>query len=182
MHKNINTTHFILKDRGAGLKIVKTIGFSELREMMHTNSVTGKKDSDKTQFIPPEAMSGSTYTRSSDIWGLGIVLLMMANQGKCPFATEDQTDIQNSINAGEHLQVPAEFSANASYKSLLEHCLKIVPEERATIGSILHEILPDCVKKYIESDDFKEEFKLSRGPMILMNEEYKLFDAKLTEE
>jgi serine/threonine protein kinase len=96
MHKNINAEHFVIKDRGAARKIVKTIGFSQLRAMRHVNSVT-EGNAKMTLYAAPECLSNGKYTRAADIWGLGVLLLTMANGGKPMFETASSEDIEKAL-------------------------------------------------------------------------------------
>jgi serine/threonine protein kinase len=67
------------------------------------------------------------------------------------------------------------------FKDLIEVLLKKIPEERATAGTLIHEKLQSRVQEYVNSEDFKEEWMLSRQRPLLMNSENKLFVGKISE-
>ena len=56
-------------------------------------------------------MTGGDYDRQADIWGLGIILFMLASGGEMPFETTDSENIVAAVSAGKHNEnLPAGFS------------------------------------------------------------------------
>ena len=85
MHKNVRPEHFLLDD-ATGL--LKTIGFSKLREMIREESLGSIAPEDKAtdkEYSPPECVDGRSYTRSADLWVCGLILFQMASGGVFPY-------------------------------------------------------------------------------------------------
>lgn len=185
MHKNIDSTHFMIKSTPSGKNVLKIIGFSELREMAHENSVSNATE--KNHYVPPEILLEGGYTRASDIWGLGMMLHEMARAGEEAFKYTDTADMTKHVEEKKHL-VGADGKPKFSkdFETLLDSMLKIAPEDRSTIANIIEMLTKmgkeDHIGKWVDSEDFKAEWHASRKNIQLINNDWKFFKAAMSDD
>ncbi|CAD8212814.1 unnamed protein product [Paramecium pentaurelia] len=84
----------------------------------------------------PELIKKANYTRSVDIWALGIVVYQMLNQGQHPFyeCNDTKTIYENKIkNSSLNLQ----FNHNKDINNFLKRTIAYLPEHRLTADQCL---------------------------------------------
>ena len=77
---------------------------------------------------------GGHYTKSADIWSLGLLLFELASL-RFPFTSSDHGVIISEIKQGKHIQLPKGFSPRI--KAIINRMLKSDPKERTTIDGLL---------------------------------------------
>ncbi|CAG9323638.1 unnamed protein product [Blepharisma stoltei] len=79
-------------------------------------------------YMSPERINGKTYSYSSDIWSLGLMLVELA-VGKYPYPKANTyIEMIEHIMTSPEPTLPDTFSAE--FKDFLSHCVKKVPEQR----------------------------------------------------
>jgi serine/threonine protein kinase len=90
LHKQISPDHLLMSD-SQGTKVTLT-GFSDLRDLVKSDSIISTFTV-KNSFLPPEVMQGAEYSKSADIWGLGVLLSTMGAGGRTPYVLHESGDV-----------------------------------------------------------------------------------------
>ncbi|XP_051893432.1 serine/threonine-protein kinase N2-like [Pristis pectinata] len=91
----------------------------------HTNTFCGTPE-----FLAPEVLTDSSYTRAVDWWGLGVLIYEML-VGECPFPGDDDDEVFDSI-VNDEVRYPRFLSTEAI--SILRKLLRKNPEYRLGTG------------------------------------------------
>ena len=95
-------------------------------------SVMGKttsvSDCGTPEFVAPEVLNGTPYTRVVDLWSLGCLTFVLL-YGRFPFAHRKQTALFELIRKGR-FEFPTFPSVSAEAKDLIRSLLKVNPAER----------------------------------------------------
>ncbi|CAD7940376.1 unnamed protein product [Amoebophrya sp. A120] len=76
-------------------------------------------------YLSPEIISGSGYTRKTDIWSLGVVLYEVATNGRMPFSGNSLRDVTNAVLAGRYKAL-----LNKNFGKIVHLCLQKDPNRR----------------------------------------------------
>ncbi|EGT59400.1 CBN-PKN-1 protein [Caenorhabditis brenneri] len=82
------------------------------------------------EFLAPEVLSDSSYTRAIDWWGLGVLIFEML-VGEPPFSGDDEEEIFDSI-ISEDVRYPRFLSVESI--AIMRRLLRKVPEKRLGYG------------------------------------------------
>ncbi|KAF4073034.1 hypothetical protein AMELA_G00254220 [Ameiurus melas] len=82
------------------------------------------------EFLAPEVLTDSTYTRAVDWWGLGVLLYEML-VGESPFPGDDEEEVFDSI-VNDEVRYPRFLSPESV--SLIQKLLQKTPEKRLGAG------------------------------------------------
>lgn len=82
------------------------------------------------EFLAPEVLSDSSYTRAIDWWGLGVLIFEML-VGEPPFSGDDEEEIFDSI-ISEDVRYPRYLSVESI--AIMRRLLRKVPEKRLGYG------------------------------------------------
>lgn len=110
-HYNISTENIIVRYEGNGLKDVRLVGFTNIGAAYSGNSPIEVKDLDK-RFCAPENQK-SVYSYRSDIYSLGMLLLLMLTGYPKALHTEHY-----SVDIGEGSVDMSDVSSMDFYKAL----------------------------------------------------------------
>ena len=91
-HRDLKLENFIFTNKSADAEI-KLIDFGYSQNYLskdHMNSIVGT-----AYYISPEVLKGD-YTKSCDIWSMGVILFMMLS-GRVPFGGNDDEEIQEAV-------------------------------------------------------------------------------------
>lgn len=101
----------------------------------YQNDQSSKSDYKGTLlFLPPEAFKGKPYNLlKADVWAIGATFYFMAT-GNYPFNATSYLNYVRMINSGE---IPTEKISDIYLRDVIEHCLVIEPEYRATVDELL---------------------------------------------
>lgn len=107
----------------------------------------------------------------------------MARKGEFAMDTSDNRIMQEAVKN----KLPTKGkNFTPDFEELLDSMLKIAPADRTSITNILHSLSNmdgiDHVTEWVQSDTFKTEFIDSRKTLLLMNNEWKLYTAQLTDK
>ena len=91
------------------------------------------------EFLAPEVLTETSYTRSVDWWGLGVLIYEML-VGESPFPGEDEEEVFDSI-VNDNVRYPRFLSNEAI--TIMRRLLRRNPERR--LGSTIHDA--DDIKK-----------------------------------
>lgn len=123
IYRNINPESILLSSSG----YIKLINFNNAKILKndYTNTLCGTPE-----YSSPEMLNRKGYSKSHDLWTLGIILYHMI-LGHTPFEDSDPVKIQQKILKGSPV-FPKIISKNA--KSLIKHLLCVDPKKRLGCG------------------------------------------------
>lgn len=132
------------------------------------------------EFLAPEVLTETSYTRSVDWWGLGVLIFEML-VGESPFPGDDEEEVFDSI-VNDEVRYPR-FLSNDSI-ALMRRLLRKNPERR--LGSSQRDA--EDIKKQPFYKDMKWESLLNRKlkapftPTVKHPEDVSNFDVEFTSE
>jgi len=132
------------------------------------------------EFLAPEVLTETSYTRSVDWWGLGVLIFEML-VGESPFPGDDEEEVFDSI-VNDEVRYPR-FLSNDSI-ALMRRLLRKNPERR--LGSSQRDA--EDIKKQPFFKDMKWESLLNRKlkapfkPTVKHAEDVSNFDVEFTSE
>lgn len=130
VHRDVKP-HNILIDRKGNVKVGD---FGLLSQLANTQAQCSTFV-DTMIYMSPERLASESYSYSSDIWALGLVLATAAT-GKFPLSTSNGFFGLLMALKGDFMpKLPQHFSAN--FHNFLSRCLVTDPQARATIGELL---------------------------------------------
>lgn len=134
LHESVQVVHRNLKAENILLDKYENI---RLTGFDISTDFTLEKDKFKTRcgtptYIAPEIIKGQSYTKSVDIWSVGILLLLMV-AGKLPF---DDIDLQCLLEKIVYSKIVFPFFFSRSLIDLLEKMLNKDPNQRIEISKI----------------------------------------------
>jgi len=106
-------------------------------------------------FVAPESVKKNEYTRYSDIWSLGCLVIEMITG--CP----PYPEFKNPVSILYHIShasnppiIPSEFNISKELEDFLDCCLKINPNERMNVNELLrHPFTTGDIIVKMESND-----------------------------
>ncbi|CAB3399976.1 unnamed protein product [Caenorhabditis bovis] len=134
------------------------------------------------EFLAPEVLSDSSYTRAIDWWGLGVLIFEML-VGEPPFNGEDEEEIFDSI-ISEEVRYPRYLSVEAI--SIMRRLLRKTPEKR--LGSSERDAEDVKTQRFFRHINWDWDKLLSRElrppfqPKIRDPEDVSNFDEEFTTE
>ncbi|KAF1747115.1 hypothetical protein GCK72_023574 [Caenorhabditis remanei] len=134
------------------------------------------------EFLAPEVLSDSSYTRAIDWWGLGVLIFEML-VGEPPFSGDDEEEIFDSI-ISEDVRYPRYLSVESI--AIMRRLLRKVPEKRLGYGERDAEDIK--VQRFFRHISWEWDKLLSREirppfqPQIRNPEDVSNFDLEFTQE
>ncbi|XP_030063769.1 serine/threonine-protein kinase N3 isoform X2 [Microcaecilia unicolor] len=146
--------------------LLDTEGFVKMADFGLCKEGMGFGDRTKTfcgtpEFLAPEVLTDTSYTRSVDWWELGVLLYEML-VGECPFPGDDEEEMFDSI-VNEEVHYPHFLSSQAM--SIIHKLLEKTPEQRLGGGEEdAQEIKPQPFFKEIDWEALL--FRKMRPPFV----------------
>nr|XP_033817709.1 serine/threonine-protein kinase N3 isoform X3 [Geotrypetes seraphini] len=142
IYRDLKLDNLLLDTEG----FVKMADFGLCKEGMgfgdRTNTFCGTPE-----FLAPEVLTDTSYTRSVDWWELGVLLYEML-VGECPFPGDDEEEVFDSI-VNDEVHYPHFLSSQAM--SIIHKLLEKTPERRLGAGEEdAEEIKPEPFFKEID--------------------------------
>ena len=159
-HRDLKLENIMI-DKYAHIRLID-FGFSSLNTMMTTCCGS-------IPYCAPEILSGQNYTKSADIWSLGIILYAIL-QGCLPFYHSNINMLAFIICSNEPYFTP---SMDPSARDLIIKMLIKDPEQRITLNEIKEH---PFVK---QSKLFQINYKQLFSPTPLENDNYKRSSLKI---
>uniref|UniRef100_A0A1I7U0W1 protein kinase C n=1 Tax=Caenorhabditis tropicalis TaxID=1561998 RepID=A0A1I7U0W1_9PELO len=134
------------------------------------------------EFLAPEVLSDSTYTRAIDWWGLGVLIFEML-VGEPPFSGDDEEEIFDSI-ISEDVRYPRYLSVESI--AIMRRLLRKVPEKRLGWGDRDAEDIK--IQRFFRHISWEWDKLLNRElrppfqPQIRNPEDVSNFDLEFTQE
>jgi len=160
-------------------------GFVKLADFGLCKEGMGPEDRTSTfcgtpEFLAPEVLTDSSYTRAIDWWGLGVLIYEML-VGEPPFSGDDEEEIFDSI-VTDDVSYPRFLSLEAI--TLLRRLLRKDPTKRLGYGEAdASEIKVQRFFNHIEWDKLlKRKMKPKFVPRIADPEDVSNFDDEFTNE
>lgn len=164
-HYNISADNIIVRYEGDELKDVRLVGFTNIGTSYSGNSPIGEDDLDK-RFRAPETHN-SIHTHKSDIYSLGIVLLLMLTgypkviktdhySIDLGCATVDMTDI-SSMDFYKALWKLGDKNLSNALRLVMRKATDISPTGRFATVDKFNEFLLKVEKKQIRTHTVAEE-------------------------
>lgn len=164
-HYNISADNIIVRYEGDELKDVRLVGFTNIGTSYSGSSPIGEDDLDK-RFRAPETHKG-IHTHKSDIYSLGMVLLLMLigypkgittehDSIDLGCATEDMTDI-SSMDFYKALWKLGDKNLSNALRLVLRKATDISPTGRFATVDKFNEFLQKVDKKQIRTHTVTEE-------------------------
>ena len=98
-----------------------------------------KRGAGTPSFMAPEVFTTNTYTKSIDIWSLGMTVIQMVN-GKQPYGhIKSKAEKMRLITSYVKPEIKGEESLPSTTHRFIKSCLKIEPTERATASELLEQ-------------------------------------------
>ncbi|ULT81331.1 hypothetical protein L3Y34_011309 [Caenorhabditis briggsae] len=134
------------------------------------------------EFLAPEVLSDSAYTRAIDWWGLGVLIFEML-VGEPPFSGDDEEEIFDSI-ISEDVRYPRYLSVESI--AIMRRLLRKVPEKRLGYGERDAEDIK--IQRFFRHISWEWDKLLAREirppfqPQIRNPEDVSNFDLEFTSE
>ncbi|CAO4384328.1 unnamed protein product [Caenorhabditis nigoni] len=134
------------------------------------------------EFLAPEVLSDSAYTRAIDWWGLGVLIFEML-VGEPPFSGDDEEEIFDSI-ISEDVRYPRYLSVESI--AIMRRLLRKVPEKRLGYGERDAEDIK--IQRFFRHISWEWDKLLNREirppfqPQIRNPEDVSNFDLEFTSE
>lgn len=134
------------------------------------------------EFLAPEVLSDSSYTRAIDWWGLGVLIFEML-VGEPPFSGDDEEEIFDSI-ISEDVRYPRYLSVESI--AIMRRLLRKVPEKRLGYGERDAEDIK--IQRFFRHISWEWDKLLNREirppfqPQIRNPEDVSNFDLEFTQE
>ena len=106
----------------------------------------GEKSVLPIRWMPPEAITFSTFTTQSDIWSFGIVLWEIFSSGTQPYCALSNEEVVDHVTNGQILRCPGDCPKELY--ALMVNCWATNPKERPTATEVYAELL-----KWTPNDD-----------------------------
>jgi len=132
------------------------------------------------EFLAPEVLTESSYTRAVDWWGLGVLIFEML-VGESPFPGDDEEEVFDSI-VNEEVRYPRYLSSEAV--SIMRKLLRKAPERRlGTSEKDAHDVRKQAFFRGVCWDDLlQRKVKPPFVPTIRSSEDVSNFDEEFTSE
>jgi len=132
------------------------------------------------EFLAPEVLTESSYTRAVDWWGLGVLIFEML-VGESPFPGDDEEEVFDSI-VNEEVRYPRYLSSEAV--SIMRKLLRKGPERRlGTSEKDAHDVRKQAFFRGVCWDDLlQRKVKPPFVPTIRSSEDVSNFDEEFTSE
>uniref|UniRef100_A0A8R1DWL4 protein kinase C n=1 Tax=Caenorhabditis japonica TaxID=281687 RepID=A0A8R1DWL4_CAEJA len=134
------------------------------------------------EFLAPEVLSDSSYTRAIDWWGLGVLIFEML-VGEPPFSGDDEEEIFDSI-ISEDVRYPRYLSVESI--AIMRRLLRKMPEKRLGYGDRDAEDIK--IQRFFRHISWEWEKLLNREirppfqPQLRNPEDVSNFDLEFTQE
>ncbi|CAD8089005.1 unnamed protein product [Paramecium primaurelia] len=133
IHRDIKPQNILVNKKGE-IKITDFGISGTIETMQQRKTYVGT-----AVYMSPERLNGEMYGKDSDIWSIGI-LTTESLMGKHPIQKTQFIDMVNEISTFNIENVQAKISAEM--KNFISMCVKLKPEERATVDQLLnHKII-----------------------------------------
>mmetsp|Transcript_3109 Transcript_3109/g.4767 ORF Transcript_3109/g.4767 Transcript_3109/m.4767 type:complete len:313 (-) Transcript_3109:188-1126(-) len=139
VHRDIKPENILCFSGRDGVKLTD-FGFARsLEDLKKEFSVAGGNQACGTpHYIPPEIIVGREYTKSSDVWSLGVLAFTLLT-GYFPFDSEEESSLYEKIIEGEpRLNSWRWHELSSDAKDFVKAALIYNPERRWTAPELLH--------------------------------------------
>lgn len=119
LHGDVTENNIFVSNNGT----FKLGDFNFSRE--YSNSEIQRIKSDKLNNIPPEILAGSSYTETSDIYSLGIIMYKLLNNGKNPLDSND-----DFFNKSSNTKLNSPTNSNKKLSNIVLKACSFDPNER----------------------------------------------------
>jgi len=93
------------------------------------------------QWLAPESLVKQKFSKESDVWMFGCLLLEIFNNGAEPFPCTPLTAVINLVvNQRKHAHISKE-SVPPAFRSLIRHCFQRDKAERPTFANLSRELI-----------------------------------------
>uniref|UniRef100_T1J1B0 protein kinase C n=1 Tax=Strigamia maritima TaxID=126957 RepID=T1J1B0_STRMM len=175
IYRDLKLDNLLLDSEG----YVKIADFGLCKEGMGFNERTGTFCG-TPEFLAPEVLTETSYTRAVDWWGLGVLIFEML-VGESPFPGDDEEEVFDSI-VNDEVRFPRFLSADSI--SIMRRLLRKNPERR--LGSSerdAEDVKKQTFFKNINWDDLlQRKVKPPFVPTVRSSEDVSNFDEEFTAE
>ncbi|XP_037538090.1 serine/threonine-protein kinase N2 [Nematolebias whitei] len=165
--------------------LLDTEGYVKIADFGLCKEGMGYRDRTSTfcgtpEFLAPEVLTETSYTRAVDWWGLGVLIFEML-VGESPFPGDDEEEVFDSI-VNDEVRYPRFLSTDAI--TIMRRLLRRSPERRLGAGEKdAEEVKKHPFFKYMEWDDLlAKKVKPPFVPTIQGANDVSNFDDEFTSE
>ncbi|XP_033238058.1 mitogen-activated protein kinase kinase kinase isoform X1 [Drosophila pseudoobscura] len=139
IHRDLKSSNVLIyeaiEDNHLQQKTLKITDFGLAREMYNTQRMSA---AGTYAWMPPEVISVSTYSKSSDVWSYGVLLWELIT-GETPYKGFDPLSVAYGV-AVNTLTLPIPKTCPETWGSLMKSCWQTDPHKRPGFKEILKQL------------------------------------------
>ena len=167
IHRDIRPTNILVGNNGK-LKVSYSFVISKY------DNVGGERSFNDIMYMSPERVKDESYTTSTDIWSLGILLIRYSTN--CiPYSATSHWELAENITKGEISMVGVE-NFSLDLRAFISQCIQQQPNQRASAQDLLqHPFIQTYISdQVIKGQDLTCISKYSK----CCEDSYKIFDLE----
>jgi len=167
IHRDIRPTNILVGNNGK-LKLSDSFVISKY------DNVGGERSFNDIMYMSPERVKDESYTTSTDIWSLGILLIRYSTN--CiPYSATSHWELAEKITKGEISMVGVE-NLSLDLRAFISQCIQQQPNQRASAQDLLqHPFIQTYISdQVIKGQDLTCISKYSK----CYEDSYKIFDLE----
>ncbi|XP_017064378.1 uncharacterized protein LOC108103421 isoform X3 [Drosophila eugracilis] len=147
IHRDLKSSNVLIYEAIEGnhlqQKTLKITDFGLAREMYNTQRMSA---AGTYAWMPPEVISSSTYSKSSDVWSYGVLLWELIT-GETPYKGFDPLSVAYGV-AVNTLTLPIPKTCPETWGALMKSCWQINPHDRPGFKEILKQLETIACSKF----------------------------------